>query len=610
MNHHHHDHDDVKRMMLSNKESNNILGLHHSHQHHVRNHSETSVANIINNFDYGSTDDRKSDASCSNNNTPLIHQTKMRYPGRHPDTAFLPSWKPHLKESTSFSAPNSGSKVTSHPTISSWVSFSQKLSHGLSLSASWAGHNLLGSRSHHYSNSCQEDDSPSYLLGQTNNSFSSSVFYDGLPVTASGTVDILKVPADDVASQLTLIDLPIFQSITREELLSLEFNSVKKHTCAPNIVAFTRRFNQISFWIIEQVLLSDKNNSKKIKKMVERQLSFSKARDSNRQLNNRKGSSVTGNLVHSVSVTSSPSMSKSKWHRSLSSSNLINGNSSQVSTTQSSSSESDAKFRAQVICYFIKVAKKLLDMNNLHSCYAILSALNSSPIYRLNKTWSHVPKKDKQSFDKMLSVFSDDSNFEHLRLYLSRTDSPCIPYLGMFLRDLVYVDIAHPIVKNPKSLCKTISTSSTSSLSSSSTTTDNHYDNRHHRSPYNNDHHNHQNVNDTLVNPHNNNGSGLNVTDRLIMEKTSSPRETRNNELLSSTHSNAMAVNGLRLDSSSLHNGITHHHNRVKDDIAYSMSINTARMIKMNKILESLLKYQNSSYGKASSVVSLCISHL
>lgn len=523
--------------MLSNKSKGSSNCQPH---HHVRNDSESEVTRLS----------RGKNVCDASSYSPVLmgNQGKTRAPSEV-SSILTSSWKPHLKESSSFSAPNSGSKFHHHPTISSWISFSQKLSHGISLSASWAGHNLLGGKYHH-----SEDDSPSYLLGRHHHSnhqvsfFSSSVFYDGLPVTSSGVVDILKLPADEVAAQLTLIDLPIFQSISREELLSIEWNNnVKKYTCTPNIVAFTRRFNQISFWVIEQVLLADKN-SKKSKKAVDRQLSFSKAiKDGNH------ASNVNGNMAHSMSVTSSPSMSKSKWHRSLSSSNLIHFSNHVTSGVNSNSvTDSDAKSRAHIIAYFIKVAKRLLEMNNLHSCYAILSALNSSPIYRLNKTWSHVSKKDKTSFDKMVVLFSDDSNFEHLRLHLSKTENPCIPYLGMFLRDLVYVDIAHPAAKQSKSLCKTSSTSSTSSLSSSSLT--NHY---------------YEDVNDVL-------SPGIDVTEGM----TTSPKASRN------------TFNGFRLDSSN------HHHHRVKDDIASSMSINTTRVTKLNKILESVLKYQSSYYGK------------
>ncbi|RNA41206.1 ras-specific guanine nucleotide-releasing factor 1 [Brachionus plicatilis] len=59
--------------------------------------------------------------------------------------------------------------------------------------------------------------------------------------------DILKVGPDEIAGQLTLIDLPLFKAIEPDELISCKWMSREKLIKAPNIVQFTRRFNQMWF---------------------------------------------------------------------------------------------------------------------------------------------------------------------------------------------------------------------------------------------------------------------------------------------------------------------------------------------------------------------------
>ncbi|XP_040505094.1 ras-specific guanine nucleotide-releasing factor RalGPS1 isoform X6 [Gallus gallus] len=143
--------------------------------------------------------------------------------------------------------------------------------------------------------------------------------------------DVLKVTPEEFASQITLMDMPVFKAIQPEELASCGWNKKEKHILAPNIVAFTRRFNQVSFWVVREIL-----------------------------------------------------------------------------TAQT------LKIRAEILSHFVKTAKLL-------------------------------NRKDKATFEKLDYLLSKEDNYKRTREYIrSLKMVPSIPYLGIYLFDLIYIDSAYP----------------------------------------------------------------------------------------------------------------------------------------------------------------------
>ncbi|XP_063795811.1 ras-specific guanine nucleotide-releasing factor RalGPS2 isoform X9 [Pseudophryne corroboree] len=174
--------------------------------------------------------------------------------------------------------------------------------------------------------------------------------------------DVLMVTPEEYAGQITLMDMPVFKAIQPEELSSCGWNKKEKYSSAPNAVAFTRRFNQVSFWVVREIL-------------------------------------------HAQTL----------------------------------------KIRAEVLSHYIKTAKKLYELNNLHALMAVVSGLQSAPIFRLTKTWALLSRKDKTTFDKLEYVVSKEDNYIRLREYINSLKmTPCIPYLGIYLSDLTYIDSAYP----------------------------------------------------------------------------------------------------------------------------------------------------------------------
>ncbi|XP_062515688.1 ras-specific guanine nucleotide-releasing factor RalGPS2-like isoform X2 [Corticium candelabrum] len=168
--------------------------------------------------------------------------------------------------------------------------------------------------------------------------------------------DFRDVSADDFANQLTLIDLNLFKAISREELACGGWDSRDRKTLTPNVYEFSRRFNNVSFWTVREVL-----NSESI------------------------------------------------------------------------------KVRVSVVKHFVKIAKKLYELNSLHSMMAMVTALQSAPIHRLIQTWRQLPNKEKRIFDKLDRLASVADNRQALRQHVEDSLLPCIPYLGLFTQDLTYL---------------------------------------------------------------------------------------------------------------------------------------------------------------------------
>lgn len=58
----------------------------------------------------------------------------------------------------------------------------------------------------------------------------------------------------------------------------------------------------------------------------------------------------------------------------------------------------------------------------------------------------------KQTIDKLQVIVSSDGRFRNLREALHRCDPPCIPYLGMYLTDLSFIEESTPNFSHDKLL--------------------------------------------------------------------------------------------------------------------------------------------------------------
>jgi len=105
----------------------------------------------------------------------------------------------------------------------------------------------------------------------------------------------------------------------------------------------------------------------------------------------------------------------------------------------------DHKAMRHMLKFFLGVAECLFEIGDYNGMMIYLSAVNSSAISRLKKLWKPKETKLAQKLGKLMA-----SNFKELRQLQSRI-IPCVPYVGMTLTDLVYIQDGNPdFYKNEK----------------------------------------------------------------------------------------------------------------------------------------------------------------
>ncbi|XP_078417691.1 ral guanine nucleotide dissociation stimulator-like 1 isoform X2 [Cetorhinus maximus] len=131
--------------------------------------------------------------------------------------------------------------------------------------------------------------------------------------------------------------------------------------------------------------------------------------------------------------------------------------------------------RAKIIEKWIDIAQECRILKNFSSLRAIVSAMQSIPIYKLKKTWASVSKDSMSMFQELSDIFSNQNNYLTSRELLMREGTSkfasldscvkenqkraqkrlqlqkdmgvmqgTVPYLGTFLTDLTMLDTALP----------------------------------------------------------------------------------------------------------------------------------------------------------------------
>eukprot|EP01114_Cavostelium_apophysatum_P011920 TRINITY_DN2649_c0_g1_i2.p1 TRINITY_DN2649_c0_g1~~TRINITY_DN2649_c0_g1_i2.p1 ORF type:complete len:1487 (-),score=443.17 TRINITY_DN2649_c0_g1_i2:51-4511(-) len=103
-----------------------------------------------------------------------------------------------------------------------------------------------------------------------------------------------------------------------------------------------------------------------------------------------------------------------------------------------------AEERSVVIAYFISAAMRFKENSNYNGVMEIISSLHSAGISRLKQTWALLPKESVDNLDLLSSLMGPAENFKQYRDACKAAKGTLIPYLGLWLQDLTFIDDGNP----------------------------------------------------------------------------------------------------------------------------------------------------------------------
>ena len=108
--------------------------------------------------------------------------------------------------------------------------------------------------------------------------------------------------------------------------------------------------------------------------------------------------------------------------------------------TDSILSKEEIKKRHVVVKHWIYVAERCRNLNNYNTCMAILSAFDNGSIGRLKRTWEMIGAKSMQMLQNIRRLMGANRNFSEYRDIIRKINPPCIPFLGIYLQDLTFIE--------------------------------------------------------------------------------------------------------------------------------------------------------------------------
>lgn len=93
---------------------------------------------------------------------------------------------------------------------------------------------------------------------------------------------------------------------------------------------------------------------------------------------------------------------------------------------------------------FISVGSYLYQFNNFSTLMAIIAGINNSSIRRLKHTTKELPKSSARKLKELEIVMNAEASYKQYRNQLNAVTPPVIPYIGVVLMDLTFMEDGNP----------------------------------------------------------------------------------------------------------------------------------------------------------------------
>lgn len=104
----------------------------------------------------------------------------------------------------------------------------------------------------------------------------------------------------------------------------------------------------------------------------------------------------------------------------------------------------DLEKRAKKMASFVELANLCLELNNFNAVFSIMSGLALAAIHRLKLTFEAMPEEYRNLNAKLAAYLNRENNFKFIRQCIKSQKPPLVPYVGIYLTDLTFIEEGSP----------------------------------------------------------------------------------------------------------------------------------------------------------------------